>query len=661
MYIFKVRFVIFFISIIGLLSHTIAQYNIDSLINELPNSDSKAEIYNLMAEATIEDSLELSRDYAKRAFNCAISEKNQRQEGIALFNIAEVFSYQYHHDSAVHNYQNALTLLKLEKDNYYISYTLNNLGWINNTYGKYQQAIDHYTESIQYLDAEENAEDLAYVFLNIGNSYHSIGKYQTAINYFHKAASILRKLGDESALPFSYTGLGLSYKYLSNFDSAIYYYNLSLELDKELENLYSQAIDYSNIGALYFQFEQFDQSFNFYKLTLQIHQKQGTKNDLSITYNNIGEIYKVWQKYDSALFYLNKALEIDKETGIEQNMAHRYHNLGDVYYDQKNYQKALQHFNKSLQINKEIGSKYNIALNLSSIAQVNQKTGNNSEAEKLFREGLSIAQNINSRSLVLSILEAMSLFYQETHQYKEALHYHAMIDELNDSLFKEKSQQLLADLQTKHDLDQKQKEIALLNSENKLHKKEAEQYRKSTLFFGITLLVIFSMLLILYYQYNLRKKAYIKLLERNTESLEHDRQFKALLKQSGDPKAEKQKSKEPNGLHRKLMNDVLDYFENEKPYINQDIQIKFIADQLNSNPKYISQAINANFNKNFNTFVNEYRIKLAMKYLANGVKKQYSIEGISDKVGFHSKSAFNVAFKKMTGITPSFYIKSYKN
>ena len=81
---------------------------------------------------------------------------------------------------------------------------------------------------------------------------------------------------------------------------------------------------------------------------------------------------------------------------------------------------------------------------------------------------------------------------------------------------------------------------------------------------------------------------------------------------------------------------------------------------MNSNPKYISQAINAAFNKNFNTFVNEYRIKLAMKYLANGVKKQYSIEGISEKVGFKSKSAFNIVFKKMAGITPSFYIKFLK-
>jgi len=49
-----------------------------------------------------------------------------------------------------------------------------------------------------------------------------------------------------------------------------------------------------------------------------------------------------------------------------------------------------------------------------------------------------------------------------------------------------------------------------------------------------------------------------------------------------------------------------------------------------------------------------------MKYLAKGVKERYSIEGISVKVGFLSKSAFNVAFKKMAGVAPSYYIKSFK-
>jgi AraC-like DNA-binding protein len=40
--------------------------------------------------------------------------------------------------------------------------------------------------------------------------------------------------------------------------------------------------------------------------------------------------------------------------------------------------------------------------------------------------------------------------------------------------------------------------------------------------------------------------------------------------------------------------------------------------------------------------------------------KSYSIEGISSTVGFNTKSVFNQAFKKFTGVTPSFYLEYLK-
>ena len=82
------------------------------------------------------------------------------------------------------------------------------------------------------------------------------------------------------------------------------------------------------------------------------------------------------------------------------------------------------------------------------------------------------------------------------------------------------------------------------------------------------------------------------------------------------------------------------------------------AKKLHSNRNYLSQIINEHFNVNFNNFVNEYRIKESRKLLLSSKYENYTIEGIATTVGFHSKTTFNNAFKKFTGVTPSFFRKN---
>lgn len=634
---------------------TFSQQKVDSLLNILPQSNSKAEIYNQLAESTLEDSLELSMQYALLGLEYSKSENNTRQEGIAMFSIAEVYSFDYQIDSAVNYYTKALVLLKQANDAYYVSYTLNNLGWIYNSYGKYEEAIKNYLECTRFLDAEKHSDDLANVYINIGSSYHQIGSYQTAINYFHKACSLIRKLDEQTALPIAYNGLGLSYKYFSNFDSAIYYYNATLNLDKKSGNLYDQATDFGNIGALYFDWKQYQQAFKFYNRALQIYFEKGNKNDLSVSYNNIGEVYKAMQNYDSSLFYLNKALEIDQQTGMKQNIASRYHNLGEVYFDQKEYQKALSQYNQSLQINTQNGSRYNIALNLKSIAQANQKTGNTKKAERLYKESLKIAKEIDSKTLIKSVLEALSEFYTETKQYANALHYHALVDTLNDSMFKEKNQQLLADLQTRYELDSKQKEIALLNSENELRSQEAKQYRSYSIIFASALLLISALLIVLFTQYNLRKKAYKKLVQKNIELIKSKKGV--VLNDINKPEivSDSYQVKLENGNHKELFEKIKTHLEQEKPFLQPELTVKDLAEQLDTNTHYLSEVINRDFGNSFNGFINEYRVREACKLLSDKNMDNLTIEGIARESGFNSKSAFNNAFKSVTGLTPSYY------
>ena len=59
--------------------------------------------------------------------------------------------------------------------------------------------------------------------------------------------------------------------------------------------------------------------------------------------------------------------------------------------------------------------------------------------------------------------------------------------------------------------------------------------------------------------------------------------------------------------------------------------------------------------KSFFDLINSYRIEEAKKMIKEPEDEKMTISEVMYKVGFNSKSSFNTAFKKYTGLTPSEY------
>lgn len=100
------------------------------------------------------------------------------------------------------------------------------------------------------------------------------------------------------------------------------------------------------------------------------------------------------------------------------------------------------------------------------------------------------------------------------------------------------------------------------------------------------------------------------------------------------------------------------YMEENKPYLDENITIKDLADEIDIPPHHLSIVINNRLSKNFYTFINEYRIKEAVSILNDPENSDANIIAIAFKSGFNSKSTFNSVFKKITGLTPSEYRNS---
>jgi len=90
----------------------------------------------------------------------------------------------------------------------------------------------------------------------------------------------------------------------------------------------------------------------------------------------------------------------------------------------------------------------------------------------------------------------------------------------------------------------------------------------------------------------------------------------------------------------------------EKSYLDNDLNLRDLADRLGVFPHYLTQLLNEHYGQNFFDFVNSHRALEVKKVLTERAKDRESILSIAFSCGFNSKATFNTAFKKHIGQTP---------
>lgn len=107
----------------------------------------------------------------------------------------------------------------------------------------------------------------------------------------------------------------------------------------------------------------------------------------------------------------------------------------------------------------------------------------------------------------------------------------------------------------------------------------------------------------------------------------------------------------------KKMNQLM---EKDKPFINSNYSLNDLSESLNLPNHIISEVLNGLIKQGFYDYINNYRIEEFKELLKNPDNQDEKILNLAFDAGFNSKTAFNNAFKKVTGITPSAYRKSLK-
>ena len=128
-----------------------------------------------------------------------------------------------------------------------------------------------------------------------------------------------------------------------------------------------------------------------------------------------------------------------------------------------------------------------------------------------------------------------------------------------------------------------------------------------------------------------------------------------------EPEREKyQKSSLREDSAREIHKLLLTVMAGQKPHLNPELNLGELAELVNTPINHLSQVINEIEKVNFYDFINSWRVEEFKTLSQNPDYSKLTLTAIAYECGFNSKATFNRAFKKITGESPTLFLKNQK-
>lgn len=321
-------------------------------------------------------------------------------------------------------------------------------------------------------------------------------------------------------------------------------------------------------------------------------------------------------------------------------------------------------------------------IGLNTAANMMLKSGNLTEAETITRQAREYARKVKMIDGEMESTLTHSEILKKLGRTGES---HDVRDEylrLKEQILGSKQIQRLDELRFLADIRKSEEQVAKMT--------ESRRRQNLIIFFLLALTIAIGALLWVFFSKNARlRQTYDSLYrqfqtnlageerERNLRKLlqqqldqhrqEHHKDYKETVATTGgdqdeaDTDCQKQSVKyQSSNLgeeeKQRILAKIQELVATPEVVCSAECSVSRMAEMAECHHKYLSQIINEVYGCNFNTFINEYRIKEASRRMAPGAEwERYTIEAIANSVGFKSRTTFISLFKHFTGMTPSEY------
>lgn len=105
---------------------------------------------------------------------------------------------------------------------------------------------------------------------------------------------------------------------------------------------------------------------------------------------------------------------------------------------------------------------------------------------------------------------------------------------------------------------------------------------------------------------------------------------------------------------------IVSIFQKDKPFLDPELNLNQLSKQIGISSNVLSFLINKGFEKNFNDFINGYRVNAVIEKMKKPANSNFTLLSMAFDCGFNSKTTFNRVFKKVTQKSPKEFWEEIK-
>lgn len=468
----------------------------------------------------------------------------------------------------------------------------------------------------------------------------TLERTRPALAYADSIILITNKSSHPNYPAVGYALKGHLYYEMGNFQLALTNYLTAYNLALSKNNVEQQkefALAIAAIRNLYGQHYAAVELYNNYLKLLKSENNNGTEyyEDYTLLLFNLSLTHLRLQSLDSARYYVNQGIDLTLKLKDNDNFQDFILLDAQINFYAGAFDKARDTLLK-YSGNLDGTSK---AIKLYYLGKIEDRLNNKDLAIKYFKQIDSIVSATNDPFLeVKDVYHQLILHSMDRNDKQGQVEY---IDKLitYDSLHSSKQENVINAAMASYD-------IPYL----KYQKKEAEiqLQNKKKIINGVGFMAGLGIFTgIFFFTRSIRMQRKLKVLLEKGSLRENVR---------NEP-VHNHPSSVPEDIRHDILN-KLQKFENSERFLDKDIDMSTLAQELETNTSYLSVIINTYKGKSFPNYLKDLRIAKAIKML-NGDHSllKFSNQGLAEIFGFKTSESFSKAFYRNTGVYPSKFLK----
>ncbi len=448
----------------------------------------------------------------------------------------------------------------------------------------------------------------------------------------------------------SHVALGTYYHDYFEYDKALHHYLTVLRLSKKYENRNYEHIALDRIGILKKDIGKHDKALELFKKRYTYESSKTIKDSsqLALVGLHLAESMRYNKKYDSASYYYHHYI-LDKvpyyDDILTLNEGVNLFESGKFTASEALLRKAASEldFNDLFDRNYYILSQ--LYLGKLKLSYYKDSKG----AKKYFHRVDSLLDKTNI--ILPETREVYEFFISDYKEHKNDSAHLIMINKLLrfDSLTAIRKIRMSDKLYSEFDTPEllNNKEFLIQGLENKTKKLNTR-----TLYLIVFIILLIGLSIFQFKKYSTYKKRFNQII------------FGSKNKKSNTPLKDTQVLLKNITISKELISSILDKLENfekKKGFLKTNLKVTSLAKRFSTNTKYLSEVINIHKGKPFIHYINDLRIDYILNELQeNKILQKYTIKGIAQEAGFNTSESFASAFKKRTGLKPSYFLKNLR-